>query len=306
MKNVGTWVRGYMGTVSRREFFASMSAFGAFSILGRPSMSSDHLPTYPPTHLPTDPQTHPHGYSPGIQLYTLRALLEKDTEGTLAALAKMGYTEVELAGTYGKTPAAFRAILDRVGLKAVSGHCGIPDVTTGLEKTIADAKTLGQKYVVVASLPDDMHSTAGYQKAALQMNAAAVRLKREGLHLGYHNHDIEFAPIDGPRHGYDILLAETDPKLVVFELDLFWIRKARGDALATFKQHKGRFRLVHIKDMAADGAMVDVGQGAMDWATLLKAAKKAGVTEFFVEHDEVKDGLAFAKSAFDVISRLPA
>jgi sugar phosphate isomerase/epimerase len=268
---------------------------------------SDRLTARPPGRLFSPDRLSDmlmHRIQPGIQLYTLRTLLEKDTEGTLRALATIGYKEVELAGTYGKSAAEFRAILDRVGLKAPSGHCGIPEVTTGLEKTIADAKTLGQHYVIVASLPDDMHSTAGYQRGAQIMNTAAARLKREGLQLGYHNHDIEFAKIDGPRHGYDILLAETDPKLVAFELDLFWIRKAGGDALATFKQHKGRFRLVHIKDMAADGAMVDVGQGAMDWSTLLKAAEKAGVKEFFVEHDEVKDGLAFARTAYATISGL--
>ena len=240
----------------------------------------------------------------GIQLYTLREPLEKDLEGTLAALAKIGYKEVELAGTYGRSAAQFRAILDRVGLTTPSGHCGIPEITDTLDQTIANARTLGQRYVIVASLPDEMHGAAGYSKAAQIMNAAAARLDGEGLRLGYHNHDVEFAPIDGPRTGYEILLAETNPKTFVFELDLFWIRKAGGDALALFQQHKDRFRLVHVKDMAADGAMVDVGKGAMDWHTLLGAAKKAGVKHFLVEHDDAKDPLAFAQVSYDYVSRI--
>lgn len=264
---------------------------------------ADRLTARPPDRLLPDlPMLG--SYRPGIQLYTLRDLLARDTEGTLAALAKMGYTEVELAGTYGKPATEFRAILDRVGIKAKSGHCGIPEVTTGLAKTIADAKVLGQKYVIVASLPDDMKGEEGYRRAAKTLNDAGARLAAEGLRLGYHNHDVEFAPLDSGLTGYDLLLNETDPKSVVFELDLFWIRKAGGDALAKFEQHRGRFRLVHIKDMAANGAMVDVGQGVMDWGKLLKAAKQAGVTEFYVEHDDAKDGLGFAKSAFDVISKL--
>lgn len=277
--------------LNRRDF---LSMGGALFLT---PLMTDRLTVRPPDRL--------HGtYKPGIQLYTLRHLMEKDAEGTLAALAKIGYKEVELAGTYGKSATEFRAILDRVGIKAKSGHCGIPEVTTGIDKTIADAKTLGQKFVIVASLPDDFKGLEGYRKAAQVLNIAAARLEGHGLRLGYHNHDVEFTPLESGLTGYDVLLNETNEKTVVFELDLFWIRKAGGDALAKFAQHKGRFRLVHIKDMAADGAMVDVGRGVMDWGTLLKAAKKAGVTEYFVEHDEVKDGLGFAKTAFRTISEL--
>ncbi len=254
--------------------------------------------------LTAGPHDRPAAYHPGIQLYTLRDLLEKDTEGTLAALAKMGYTEVETHSMYGKTPKEFRAILDRVGLKAPSGHYGVPEVTTRIDQTIADAKILGHKYIILPWLDNDMRSADGFRRAAGMMNTAGEKFRSAGLAFGYHNHDFEFKKVDGSRSGYDILLAETDRKAVCFELDLFWIRKGGDDAEAIMQSHKGRFRLVHIKDMAADGAMVGVGQGVMDWAKLLKASRKAGVTEFFVEHDEVKDGLGFAKSAFEVISRL--
>lgn len=243
-------------------------------------------------------------YHPGIQLYTLRDLLTKDTEATLRALAKIGYREIETHSTYGLTPRDFRAILDRVGLKAVAGHYGVPEVTTGIEKTISDAKVLGHRYVVLPWLDNNMRSAEGYKEAARMMNGAGARFRDAGLIFGYHNHDFEFQKVDGDRSGYDILLAETDPALVCFELDLFWIRKGGDDAASMLRSHQGRFRLVHIKDMAADGAMVDVGQGVIDWGELLKVARKAGVTEYYVEHDEVKDGLEFARSAFEVIGGL--
>ncbi|HWA16591.1 MAG TPA: sugar phosphate isomerase/epimerase [Gemmatimonadales bacterium] len=261
---------------------------------------TDRLTARPPDRLWSLKPT----YMPGIQLYTLRDMLEKDTEGTLAALARIGYTEVETHSTYGKTPKEFRAILDRVGLKAPSGHYDVPDVTTKIDQTIADAKVLGHKFVILPWLDNDMRSAEGFKRAAEMMNTAGVKFRQAGITFGYHNHDFEFKKVGDNRSGYDILLAETERKLVCFELDLFWIRKGGDDPLAMLGAHKGRFRLVHIKDMAADGSMVDVGQGTMDWATLLKAARKAGVTEYYVEHDEVRDGLGFAKSAFEVISKL--
>jgi sugar phosphate isomerase/epimerase len=257
-----------------------------------------------PTDRPFSDLTVHGTYGPGIQLYTLRDLLAQDTEGTLAALAEIGYTEVELAGTYGKTPAAFRAILDRVGLKAPSGHYDVSEVTAKIDQTIADAKILGHEFVILPWLDDNMRTAAGYREAARMMNAAGAKFHDAGIAFGYHNHDFEFKPVEGARSGYDILLAETSPEVVTFELDLFWIRKGGDDPRAMLQSHTGRFRLVHIKDMAADGTMVDVGQGAMDWASLLQDARKAGVTEFFVEHDDVRDGLNFAKTSFDYIRRL--
>lgn len=283
--------------ISRRTFLeiAGLVA-GVPALLSSETLMSTALPPYRPTA---------HGtYKPGIQLYTLRDLLEQDTEGTLAGLAKIGYTEVELAGTYGKAPTVFRAILDRVGLKAPSGHYGVPEVTTKIDETIAGAKILGHKYVTLADVAEDMRSLEGYHRAARMLNLAGAQLQAAGLQLGYHNHDFEFQKVDGNRTGYDILLQATNAKLVVFELDLFWIRKAGGDALTLFSAYRDRFRLVHIKDMAADGAMVDVGQGVMDWPTLLAAAKKSGVKQFLVEHDESKDPLNFAKVSYDYVAGL--
>lgn len=240
----------------------------------------------------------------GIQLYTLRDLLKDDFEGTIAALAQIGYQEVEFAGLYGRAAGDVRKVLDRHKLKAPSGHYGIPAITDTLEQTIAEAKTLGHRYVVVPWLPEEVRNPDGYARSADTFNEAGERLRKAGLTLGYHNHWFEFDALEGGRCGYDILLDRTRRELVVMELDLFWIRKGGRDALSYFANHPGRFRMVHVKDMAADGAMVDVGQGAMDWPTLLEAAKRAGVEHRFVEHDEAKDPLAFARSSFRFMEQL--
>ena len=241
----------------------------------------------------------------GIQLYTLRDLLDTDLEGPLAALRQIGYTEVEFAGLHGHPAREVRAILDRVGLKAPGGHVGIPEITTTIDQTIADAKILGYQYVICPWLPEDSRTPDGYRKIGDSFNQAGEKLRAAGLTLGYHNHSFEFEPVGGgPACGYDLLLRATDPKLVVMELDLFWIRKGGKDPLVYFKNHPGRFRLVHIKDMAADGAMVDVGQGVIDWPELLSAARRAGVKHFLVEHDEPKDPLAFAKTSFQYLHTL--
>jgi sugar phosphate isomerase/epimerase len=241
----------------------------------------------------------------GIQLYTLRDLLAKDLEAPLAALRKIGYTEVEFAGLYGHPAGEVRAILDRVGLKAPGGHVGLPEITTTLDQTIADAKTLGYQYVICPWLPEEARTVDGYRKIGDTFNQAGEKLRGAGLTLGYHNHSFEFEPVGGgPPCGYDLLLSATDPKLVVMELDLFWIRKGGKNPLEYFAKYPGRFRLVHIKDMAADGAMVDVGQGVINWQALLSAARKAGVRHFLVEHDEPKDPLAFAKTSYQYLRNL--
>jgi len=258
----------------------------------------DRLSACPPLAVPSRPPTL------GIQLYTLRDLLKDDFEGTLAALSRIGYQEVEFAGLYGRTAGEVRKVLDRNRLKAPSGHYGIPAITDTLDQTIAEAKTLGHRYVVVAWLPEEVRNPDGYARTAETFNQAGQRLRQTGLTLGYHNHWFEFDALDGGRCGYDILLEHTRPELVVMELDLYWIRKGGRDALSYFADYPGRFRMVHVKDMAADGAMVDVGRGAMDWPTLLQAAKRAGVEHRFVEHDEAKDPLAFARASFEFLERL--
>lgn len=259
-----------------------------------------------------DPRSHP-SRDPrlwGIQLYTVREQAKADLAGTLRGLGAMGYREVEFAGLHGHPAADVRRMLDDAGLSAPAGHVGLEALTgAALDQTIADAKVLGHRFLIVPWIPNEQRTADGYAATADAFSQAGERLRPAGLGFGYHNHDFEFSPVGagGPSAtcGYDILLDRTDPGLVCMELDLFWVRKGGRDAGAYFAKYPNRFRLVHIKDMAADGAMVDLGRGVMPWRELLHAAATAGVTHWFAEHDEPADPMAFARSAIQYLDTLP-
>ncbi len=244
----------------------------------------------------------------GIQLYTVRDLCREDLEGTLAALAEMGYREVEFENYHGHSAAAVRAMLDRHGLSAPSSHVDLEALTTGLDQAITDARTAGHHYLVLRWIPESQRTPEGLKAIADQLNRAGARLASAGLAVAYHNHYFEFAPLPigaGALTAYDLLLERTDPALVFMQLDLFWIRKGGQDALRYLASYPGRFRMVHVKEMAADGSMVDLGRGAMDWPALLSASVGAGVGHFFVEHDQPADPLAFARGAIRYLRTVP-
>ncbi len=242
----------------------------------------------------------------GIQLYTIRDQFKADPAATLAALAAMGYREVEFAGLQGHDARTLRSLLDANRISAPSGHFGVPALTTDFEQTARDARTLGHEYLVLADVPDEYRTAEGYEQAAVLMSEIAERCRKAGFRLGYHNHDFEFVPLEERNGlcGYDLLLLGTAEAKVMMELDLFWIRKGGRDALGFFARWPSRFRMVHVKDMDVDGAMVDVGAGAMDWRELLGTARRIGVEHFFVEHDETKDPMQFARTSYDYLSRL--
>jgi sugar phosphate isomerase/epimerase len=233
----------------------------------------------------------------GIQLYTLRRLLGDAAERTLAALAAIGYEEVELAGLHGSSPAAWRAMLDRQGLRAPAGHVPLSALRPDPRRALDEAAALGQTFVVVPWIDQADRTLDGYRRIAAHFNEAGEAARRVGLRLAYHNHDFEFAPVGGVVP-FDVLLAETDPSLVSFELDLFWIRRGGHDALVYFERHPGRFALVHVKDMSADGRMVDVGAGEIDFARVVAASPTAGIRHYFIEHDDPAEPLAFARASY--------
>lgn len=285
------------GACDRRDFLARVG--GLTVLAGLPAIGG------PATGRPAGPLSRP----VGIQLYAVRDVIKQDVPGTLAALAALGYREVELAGLYGLSAAAFRVALDGAGLSAPAGHVGIPALTDQLERTITEAKLLGHRYLILPWVGEEYRTVDGWRRAAELLNRAGERCREVGLTVGYHNHEFEFLPLPPGgdariRCGLDALLRFTERKLVTFELDLFWARKGGADALAYFREHRGRFRSVHVKDMAADGAMVDVGAGVMDWPALLHAARAAGVEHFFAEHDLAPDQMAFARASASYLATL--
>ena len=234
----------------------------------------------------------------GIQLYTLRTLLARDFEGTLAALGRIGYREVEFAGLHGRAPASIRAILDREGLTAPAGHYPLEALRDEPGRTLDTAAELGHRYVVVAWLAEaDRNSPEALRRIAELFNRIGGAAAARDLRFAYHNHDFEFRPVNGVVP-FDLLLAETDPGMVWYEMDLFWITKGGGNPLDYFARHPRRFPLVHVKDMAPGERMVDVGAGQIDWRRILGGREQGGIEHYFVEHDEPADPLATARASY--------
>lgn len=234
----------------------------------------------------------------GLQLYTVRSLMARDVERTLEQVATIGYREVEFAGYFDHSPTRLREILDANGLTAPSAHVGFDALEgDGWTRTIEAADTMGHRYLVAPWIPPDARrSLDDYRRMAERLEDAGARARQAGLRLAYHNHDFEFEPLEGAVP-YDIL-AGTDPDLVLLQLDIYWIRKAGGDPLTYFRRHPGRFPSVHVKDMAADGTMVEVGAGVIDWRAIVAHADTAGIQHYFVEHDQPDDPLASIRNSF--------
>jgi sugar phosphate isomerase/epimerase len=277
-----------------------------------------------------EPRRVPHE-AISYQLYTASSQLSADVEGTLRALAAIGFPKVEHAGHAGRTPNGFRAALDGAGLTASSGHSNVPFPydEAAWKKVLDDAVVVGQRavveplprFAVPGLIPGQILSrtpiglTSGvtpglaWQQFAHTLNRAAAVAAPLGISVGYHNHDVEFAPLpDMPgRTAFDVLLAETDPALVHFEMDLYWVTFAGADPVRLLSEHPTRFRRLHVKDMAADGSITAPGTGVIDFARIFRAAADAGapIVEYIVEQDNAgAKALETAQLGFDLLSRV--
>jgi sugar phosphate isomerase/epimerase len=279
--------------MKRREFVG----LGAVGALG--AGVGLKLPAFPPTAGRSDRLD-----KIGIQLYSVRQDFARDPEGTLAQLAGIGYREVEFAGYAGKTPAAIKAMLANHGLEAPSAHIDLTAMEAHWDETLAAAREIGHRYLVLAWIgPEHRTSVAAYRKVAERLDRAATAAAAAGIAVGYHNHDFEFAPLEGTT-GYDTLAQATKPDRVSLELDLFWATKGGRDPLALFQRYPGRFSMVHVKDMSAAGDMVDVGAGTIDFRAILRRRREAGIRHVFVEHDEPPDPMAFARRSYRYLADL--
>ena len=240
----------------------------------------------------------------GVQLYTVRALMSEDVAGTLDAVAGIGYREVEFAGYFGHSPAEVRQWLDAAGLTSPAAHVGIPELTdAGLEATIETAQALGQRWIVLPSLPGNMQTADGYRQAAEILNTAGAAAAEADVRVGYHNHAFEFDTVgEDDATGYDLLLQHLDPSLVDLEIDFHWSAVGGADSAALLTENPGRFPLCHVKDLSADGQMVDVGAGEIDWAELFALSDTAGLRHYFVEHDRPGDPLASIEASYRFLS----
>ncbi|UVS81963.1 sugar phosphate isomerase/epimerase [Actinokineospora sp. UTMC 2448] len=230
-----------------------------------------------------------------IQLYTLRGIMGDDPEPVLSALADIGYRRVEMAGLYGRSAEEMARMLRRHHLHATSTHTGLDG---DLDQVIADARTLGHRYVVV---PWANYSTiAQWESFADRLENAGKVLRRAGFKAGYHNHAHEFALIEGKRP-FDVIASRTTARNVHFELDLYWAVVGGVDPVAFFRQHHPRVRQYHVKDRAADGGFADLGTGNIDFARIFTST---AVEEYIVENDQPADALVTAQVGYDYLRNL--
>jgi sugar phosphate isomerase/epimerase len=230
----------------------------------------------------------------GCQLYPVGKMVAQDFEGTLKQLAAIGYRRVELCsppsyGTSGFAPLAkmkaaeVRKVIEGAGLRCESCHYQFQELKEKLDDRMAYAQELGLKQMILATfgLPKSA-SMADWAKAAGELNKIGERTKKEGIQLGFHNHDFEFEKIDGVLI-YDRLMGEFDPKLVRMQFQVAVIRL--GYEAATYlRKYPGRFLSLHLADWSStEKKSVPVGAGVVDWKDLFAAAKIGGIENYFVE-----------------------
>jgi sugar phosphate isomerase/epimerase len=305
-----------MRRMNRRKFIGSSVAAAALTA-ARPAWAADSV--------------H-HIDRVGIQLYTVRAAMKTDFEGTIAKVAATGYKEVEFAGLFspdggyfGRSPKDVRAILDQNGLAAPSTHVGYEVVEKKWPEALEAAKIVGHSYIICPWIDEKQRARPGGWKRAVDLfNRAGEASKKAGIQFGYHNHSFEFDPalsLDG-KLPYDFFLAELNPEFVTMELDLCWISVAGKDPVAYFEKYPGRFPLVHVKDWIKDastpsayqgamgqsvkfgGRMADVGQGSVDWKRIFALSEKAGIKHYFVENDDPKSAFDDIKISYDYLHSL--
>ena len=255
----------------------------------------------------------------GLQLYSLRAQTKESTKGALDIAKSYGIKEVELAGTGDLTPEQFAAELKSRGLVPVSGHFGYNLFDKDVAAVIRDAKTLGLKFVVVPFPPvgqDRMFSEELAHKTAAKFNEWGEACKKAGLRFGYHPHGLEFRPTAGGGETvFDILVRETKPEFVSFQMDVYWVYYAGQDPVKLLQKYPNRWVTLHIKDMLKGLATgihtgntpptgkVTVGQGQIDYPAVLRAAQKIGVQHYFLE-DETPTPLQCIPDSFKYLRAL--
>ena len=241
----------------------------------------------------------------GIQLYTLRDIIEKDPKGVLKQLASFGYKQLESYETqgglfFGMKPKEFKTYIQDLGMTCVSSHC---NVNVNFEQKVEEALAAGLKYVIDPHV-GAQKSLDDYKKIADKFNRLGSIAKKMGAQFGYHNHAYSFTPLNNvvPQ---EIFMNDTDKNLVTFEMDIFWVVAAGHNPEEWFKKYPGRFDLVHVKDRSKlpgknDGLnSVDIGTGSINFKKLLPIAQKYGVKHFIVEQEFYPNGTSIQAAKVD-------
>jgi len=233
----------------------------------------------------------------GLELYSVRKELDRDVPGALATVRRMGFTEVEVAMLHGLSAEGFAAALKMAGLKATSMAAGYEDLQAKVDLVKERAEAFSAKWVMLAWIPHSGDFTVEIAKrVAREMNEWGESLAKSGMRLAYHPHGYEFRP-QAEGTAFDMLLKETNPKTVFFEVDTFWAEVAGQNCAELIARLGSRVRVLHLKDLrkgaktgvftgaAADEDSVALGDGMIDWRAVLSAARKAGVEQYFIEDE---------------------
>ena len=245
----------------------------------------------------------------GLQLYTLRDVMPNDPKGVLKQVSQMGYKYIEsyehdkLGMFWGMTNTEFKKYMDDLDMQIVSSHCNI---NKEFEKKADEAAAIGIKYLICPSLENEKEMDKdACKKAADLFNAKGAVCKAKGLRFGYHNHDGPFLSRADNLIPEEFFLQNTDPSLVDFEMDIYWVVTAGQDPIAWLKKYPNRFRLGHLKDRKKNTPLserevsVNLGDGSIDLKNILKVAKENGMQYYIVEQEKYENTTPLAASKAD-------
>lgn len=313
--------------IKRRFFFRNVGAFALGTLLlpgcntqGKKenAVESDTLKT---DSLPEEGQVLS---AIGLQLYSVKDVLDKGLKGTLQKLADMGYKEIEsypgIGGHYyGMEPKEFSKMLNDMGLTLVSSHFGSgtyegkaanwheATMLSEFETLVSKAAETGQKYLTCSWMDESLRKTPeDLKKTAELFNKTGEICKKAGLKFAYHNHSFEFDKV-GDHVLYDYMIENTDPDLVAWEMDMYWLAATGNDPIAYFEKYPNRFPLGHVKDINKEDSTKNavIGQGTMDYKKILKAAQEAGMEHFLVEQESfTQPPMEAMKESYNYLSKL--
>ena len=259
----------------------------------------------------------------GIQLYGVRESMKADFEGTLKAIADMGYEYVEFAGYYDRTAEEIKAILEKLGLKCISVHQGLDFYNDDPDAAAEFLKTFGVKYSVIPWYKkEELAGTEAWDATVKRFNAVGEVLKAHGMKLGYHNHDFEFETYEG-KYLHDYIFETIPADLIDPEFDTCWVHYAGLEPVDKIREFAGRVEVVHLKDFVckrlAGGPTYDLidkdgkpmkttredngfefrplGQGRQNFAAILEACEAAGTEYVIVEQDKTYGGMTELEAA---------
>ncbi len=231
-----------------------------------------------------------------LQLHSLRHEAAANAEAVVRSVPALGFDSIETANTYGWSSDKWKAILAETKLRIVAAHVGLEALEKEWVAQTTFQRTIGNRRLVVPGLPKDLQTPEGYREAAQRLGALGDRAKSDGFAMFYHNHAYEFLPFSDGRCGMDILLAETDPRLVSLEVDTYWVERGGHNSREFIERNVSRIGLLHAKEFCRDGRDVAVGQGDVDWKVIIPLLRSRGCP-IIVEYEADKPVEAVAACA---------